>query len=427
MAGTLLTLCAIACAEAPAPRADHGRVLLIGIDGATFRIAGPLLEEGRLPHLQQLAGAGVAEPLRSHLPLHSPRIWASIATGKHPAKHGILGFAKKMPGGEKQLYSSGDRRSHALWNIASDVGLSAVVVNWWNTYPVEKIRGVLVSDHLLPLEVLGLGALTGIEVPKGGPIVFPPDWGARVIGWRDDATPLTDIRNPFRQADLFTGPSAQQLSSRYRNDEAVTRIALSLERELEPDLMLVFLPGIDRVSHVLWGTLDPPSLPDAPPEQNAARARRAEALRRYYEFTDALIGRLLARYGDSDLTMVVSDHGFEAGEEGSIVSGVHASERARDGVLFARGPGIRRPQAPRPISVNDVTPTILAWLGLPVAADMDGNAGAILSERTSGRIASYDGPIIERLGSGPSGAEEEIFEQLEALGYFESGTPAKAD
>ena len=36
---------------------DHGnsgRVLLVGIDGASLRVAEPLLQEGKLPHLAEL-------------------------------------------------------------------------------------------------------------------------------------------------------------------------------------------------------------------------------------------------------------------------------------------------------------------------------------------------------------------------------------
>jgi hypothetical protein len=52
----------------------RGRVLLIGLDGATLRIAGPLIEQGKLPNLAEIARQGVSGPLRSELPLISPRI-----------------------------------------------------------------------------------------------------------------------------------------------------------------------------------------------------------------------------------------------------------------------------------------------------------------------------------------------------------------
>jgi len=87
-------LAAIAGAAALALGCGHGpgRVLVVGIDGATLRVVAPLLAAGRLPNLAALAREGVHGPLRSMPPLESPRIWNTIATGKVPEKHGITGF-----------------------------------------------------------------------------------------------------------------------------------------------------------------------------------------------------------------------------------------------------------------------------------------------------------------------------------------------
>jgi predicted AlkP superfamily phosphohydrolase/phosphomutase len=403
------------------------RVLLVGIDGATLRVAGPMIPEGRLPHLAAIGRAGVYGPLRSHLPLASPRIWTSIATGKLPEKHGILNFAYPDEGeSEARLYLSVDRRVHALWNIASDAGLSVGVVNWWNTYPPEAINGVIVSDHLLPSEIAGRRWLTGAAVPERAPIIHPPEWAERVAEALDDERPLTPIGDPFADGSALPGwTKPGRLSEHYRSDEALTRIALDVEGGLRPDLLMLFLPGIDRVSHVLWGALEPPEAGEEGPAMSAEeRAAAAEALRRYYEYTDALIGRLVERYGPDDLVMVVSDHGFEAGSTLKATTGIHTSRKALRGLVFARGRGIEPPSAPEPVSVNDVTPTILAWLGLPVAADMDGKVTSFLRGGAAEEIASYDTTPIERASSVPSGAEQAILEQLRALGYLEDdGAP----
>jgi hypothetical protein len=66
-----------------------------------------------------------------------------------------------------------------------------------------------------------------------------------------------------------------------------------------------------------------------------------------------------------------------------------------------------------------VTPTILAWLGLPVAQDMDGRVAAFLEASEVPRVPSYDAEPVERVGTGPSGADDALIEQLRALGYLE--------
>jgi predicted AlkP superfamily phosphohydrolase/phosphomutase len=400
----------------------HGRVLLVGIDGASPRVAFSLLREGKLPNLARIAEEGIFGPLRSHIPLTSPRVWTSIATGKSPRKHGILSFARKGADGEQRLYQSSDRKVPALWNIVTDAGMSVAVVNWWTTYPLEKVRGVIVSDHLLPRELQGRRNLTGARAVEAGPIVYPEAWGDRVQALSKATGPLTDVADPFADRAAFPEWAfPDRLSERYRNDEWLTRIALEVERELHPDVLMLLLPGIDRVSHRLWGALEPESKYPNPPFTPEQREFAADALLRYYEYSDALIGTLLERYGPDDLVMVVSDHGFEAGVGLLFLTGQHKTPEALHGVIFARGPDIAPPERGRPVSVNDVTPTILAWLGLPVGDDMDGKPASFLAIDAAeiAHIPSYHAGPIERLGAGRSGAEETMLENLKSLGYME--------
>src|SRR5881628_3492824 len=73
------------------------RVLLIGVDAGEWDVLGPLLDEGRCPNFARMRDQGSSGKLRSLEPLtKSPIIWASIATGKVPQKHGILDFFVKQ-------------------------------------------------------------------------------------------------------------------------------------------------------------------------------------------------------------------------------------------------------------------------------------------------------------------------------------------
>lgn len=402
---------------------SQGRVLLVGVDGATLRIAGPLLEQGELPHLGAVARSGVFGPLRSHYPISSPRIWTSIATGVKPERHGIEGFAHPDATGASRLYRSGDRRVPALWNLASDAGLSVAVINWWNTFPVEKIRGVMVSDHLLPMEIDGRRRLTGAAPPNRGAIAWPLEWDARAALLRDDNASLTGVENPFAAPGLFPSwAHAERLSARYHDDADIVRIALAVEQEVRPDLMMVLLPGIDRVSHVIWAAIEATDAYEDPlPMNDEQRRLMAAALRLYYVYTDALIGRLLEGYGADDLVLIVSDHGFEAGRALMFLSGAHTGPRAIEGLIFARGPGVAKVAAEPGISVNDVTPTVLAWLGLPLAEDLDGRVASFLVDKAPNYVPSYAATRTERLPHVPSGAEGEMIDELRALGYTVDG------
>ncbi len=408
----------LACSVSEMPA---GRVLLIGIDGAAPRVINDLLAEGRLPNLARLAREGASGTLRSSMPISSPRIWNTIVTGKVPDQHGILHFSKQDEDGVHHLFLSTDRKARALWSIVSQRGGSAGVVNFWNTYPPEKLNGVMVSDHLLATEIAGRELIVNADPTPPGSVIYPADWHARLTPLVADQTQFTHVPNPFSQENVLPGTAKRNdLSRHFHEDSALVRITLEIEREIRPDVMMVLLPGIDRVSHFLWGTLEPAEKYPEPLRPNPReRAGGKAALLSYYEYTDALIGKLIAGSGKRDLVIVVSDHGFEAGQAFMVLTGIHESEAAINGVVFARGPGITPTSKIVGLTVNDITPTILAWMGLAVADDMDGSIGTFLDVASTGRVASYEIGEIEFVDSHSSGVETEIVEQLRTLGYLE--------
>jgi predicted AlkP superfamily phosphohydrolase/phosphomutase len=423
----------IACGQEQEPR---GRVLLIGIDGAAPRLVDPWIEQGRLPHLAGIARAGVSGTLLSHRPLLSPRIWTSIATGKAPSKHGIHQWVHPDEKGMLRLYKSSDRQVHALWNIASEAGLTVGVVNWLTTYPPEVIEGVMISDFAVPGERKareGLGALFAKTMSKGAQTSLPEDrsgagtthparWEEHLRRLADENAAEAERENPFAEFDSHLREDFRRLLDRsYSTDRLVVRVALEVDRALHPDLLMVYLPGVDRCSHFLWGAFEPEDLyPERLRFPAAEKRAAAAALQRYYEITDRWIGELLDPFEESDLVMVMSDHGFEARfQEGLDLTGGHDSEDAAKAVFFARGAEIPAGEPAGEVSVDDITPTILAWLGLPLAEDMDGRSAPFLGVELAERVATYDTAPIARVGKTAGEVEAAIIEQLHGLGYIE--------
>jgi predicted AlkP superfamily phosphohydrolase/phosphomutase len=413
---------ALLCSGCEPPDERVGsRVILIGIDGASPLVTGPMMEEGRLPNLKALADDGVYGKLRSLLPLYSPRIWTTIGTGKLPDDHGIRAFVMSDDEGEKRLYQSHDRKVPALWNILSANGMSVGVVNWWTTYPPEKINGVMVSDHFFPEQIDMIKKTFADEREDTADLVHPSEWSERASELLRSRKYLTKVRDPFKgNRALPRWVNRELLSAQYETDNDVTRMSLAIQQEFRPDVMMVFLPGIDRVSHWLWGSREPeefypPKLRPTP----AARKAGVLALERYYEFTDALIGLMLADYQPGDLVIVMSDHGFEAEVSMMLLTGGHETEAALDGIVYARGRGVPRGREAGEVSVLDIPPTVLAWLGLATAEDMEGDRADFLRSPDTGRIASYDDTPVERIAVDGEGREEQIVEHLRALGYLE--------
>ena len=68
------------------------KVFVLGLDGATWDILGPLADAGDLPNLARLRERGASGVLRSVFPPLSPVAWTGVMTGKNPGKHGVFEF-----------------------------------------------------------------------------------------------------------------------------------------------------------------------------------------------------------------------------------------------------------------------------------------------------------------------------------------------
>ena len=407
------------------------RALVIGIDGASSWLVRSMREEGLLPNLESIANQGSWGVARPSGEILSPRIWTTVATGKLPEKHGIVNWVRQDEDKTLHLFSSRDRTSHALWNILTDAGCSVAAVNWLMTHPPEKINGVIVSDHaaegvMLDKVAVAQGFVVRYPDRKGSvrmddlevSFTNPAVWEDRLVGLRE-AEPLTGIANPFENEQLWgKGLMAEFFQKIYRNDEFAAAAALQIEAEFRPDLMLVYLPGIDKISHFLWDSVEPlESIPEELRRSDFERSVHGSGLRRYYRYVDALVGRLLEGRGADDLVIVLSDHGFELNLSGDRQGGIHESPKARDGVLYIRGRGVPRGRSNLVLRMSEIAPTLLAWMGMPPARDMDGRPGAFMEIEVLPPVDTYDLTPIEFVGKRSHEVESRMIDDLKTLGY----------
>lgn len=125
------------------------RVVFIGLDGATFNIIQPLIDQNELPFFQKLMNNGCFGVIDSNLPLNSASNWASLFTGKNPAKHNIFDFlAYDTSSYQPKLITNQSLKSHLLWNIASDNQLQTILLNAPIASEPEPLNGIMVSGML---------------------------------------------------------------------------------------------------------------------------------------------------------------------------------------------------------------------------------------------------------------------------------------
>ena len=114
----LLLALALACGEgapdeaAPGPR----RLLVVGIDGASWPLLEPGMAAGELPQLAGLARRGLRGDLRSTPIPESSMAWSTLRTGVSPGVHGVFWFQSPPPA------------VASYWHGLSRHGLTSVIV-----------------------------------------------------------------------------------------------------------------------------------------------------------------------------------------------------------------------------------------------------------------------------------------------------------
>ena len=129
------------------------RLLIVGLDAATFDLICPWIEEGKLPNLAALMKNGAWGRLASILPPITPPAWTSFMTGKNPGKHGIFHFLGAHPGTYNLSYlNAASRRAKTIWRMLSNVGYTVGTMNIPFTYPPEHLNGFQISGMDTPSE-----------------------------------------------------------------------------------------------------------------------------------------------------------------------------------------------------------------------------------------------------------------------------------
>jgi predicted AlkP superfamily phosphohydrolase/phosphomutase/Tfp pilus assembly protein PilF len=421
-------------------------VLFIGLDAADWMILDRLTARGRLPAFAALKARGAWGNILSEEPMLSPILWTTIATGKHPGKHGILEFTERDAASGKDLPVTSDkRRVKALWNILSEHGRTLGILGWWATYPAEWVNGILVSERI-GYQLFGMtgkfkdqpGLISPFARPPITPHVTTPE-----------AVPFEEVR-PFlhvserefneawdrgRKADnLFEDP-VNHLRAILASTRTLKDITLDLLRAQPWDLMAPYFEGPDTVGHRFAQYL-PPRLDRVPP-QDFEKYR--DAMDQYYIHMDGVIADLVRAFPERGYVMIASDHGFKTGASRprenpeDMVLGAPQWHR-KFGVFLLAGPGVAAGEL-SPVSILDIAPTLLYLQGLPIPGDMDGRLvreafkPGFLAQHPPQRVETYETPSgrpMPPARQAVQGADERL-KELQALGYIgHADTPAPA-
>ncbi len=401
------------------------KFLILGLDGASWRILSPLMDTGLAPNFKALMEEGSHGKLISEEPTYSPVIWTTIATGKGPEEHGVTFYVAK-----NQPITSDTVQLKRFWNIFSEYSsLTSLIVGWYLTWPVEKIHGGIVSDRTYynsrskdvfhPADIFEQDYFHDFAKIQA-------ELNKRLL--RFTSFPFDhEFQKKYRKGSperMIHQVVQKRLASVYRRDESYAGIGLKALKGLEPDVLAIYLRGADFTQHGFWKYMDPQSVPFFP-VSDQERIWFGETIKKYYIYLDEVLGKFL-RAASSDTTVfVISDHGFrpiprEEAEDPEL-SGGHEKE----GILFCKGPAFRKGYEIQNASIYDFLPTLLHLAGLPVAGDMKGRVWkeALTEEHSRQhpirKVKSYGARKVRETGRSTDAIDEEIRQELRSLGYIQ--------
>jgi predicted AlkP superfamily phosphohydrolase/phosphomutase len=264
------------------------RLVILGLDGATWDVLDPMRRRGLMPNLDALLARSASGTLRSVVPPVTTAAWTSMMTGCTPARHGVFDHRYyDVAAGQMKVSHSGRVRVPTLWHLLSQEGRAVIVLNLPGMYPPPAVKGVVVSGMDAPhLEA----ALSGAPEFAARLRAEVPGYSLRYF-WKRAPQSLDELAENARlTAESFRGRAEGGL----------------LADRVVPDwsALMVQFQNLDPFQHRAWRYLnvDETGIDDAPWNEAAFDVLRG---------LDAAVG-MLAELADrrGAGVLVVSDHGF---------------------------------------------------------------------------------------------------------------------
>ena len=265
------------------------RVLVVGLDGATWDVIFPLMEQGKLPNLQHLVKGGSFGYLNSTTPPMTLPSWSSMLTGCNPGKHGIFDFVhKKQNQWNLEFTNSTFREVPTIHQIISKQGGRVVSVAVPTTWPPQELNGIVISGFDSPVS-------TGIDRTFCYPQNIYDEIHRKFGGMC-----FADFQESRIDHDwhLFAKKS---LLKEIERKEKIAQWILQKERW---DMFMFLFGESDTVSHHFWRFYDSKS-----PRFDGSSAELSTAIPDVYCALDKMLGAVIES-ANPEYICLCSDHGF---------------------------------------------------------------------------------------------------------------------
>ncbi len=270
-------------------RGGTGRIFIFGIDGATFDIILPLVEQGKMPAIEKLMKEGSWARLSSTHPPMTPSAWTSFMTGRKPENHGIFDFTNNEMTGprySREFVNSTIIKCHTIYDVLRFHGKKSLIIGMPMTYPPFEVNGALISGFMTP------GDYCDYTYPKSLKAELLVRFGDYFL----DPNPHTF--DEFDEQDF--------IKSCFPSDQSKVKAARYLAGvHKDWDMLTVIFSTVDHIQHYFWKYLDP--------FHPAYDSEKSEIYRRtiehFYVRHDQYLQSFLDGLAPNDTVLVVSDHG----------------------------------------------------------------------------------------------------------------------
>lgn len=261
------------------------KVLVVGLDGATFDLIVPWVNAGKLPTFAEIMREGAYGELESTIHPMSSIAWPSFMTGMNPGKHGIFDVTEQLPNSYEIRFTSGASRfGKTVWKMLSDVGKTVGIINVPMTYPPEEVNGYLISGMDSP------GMDSNFIYPEGLWDEIRERVGKYCI---EHGNPMGNKR-----LDEFAKEVHHALEQRYA--------VFNYLRQSHPtDLLVTVFVATDRVHHFFWRYMEE----EAQSEGEVGSSGYQNVILHTYQKLDAIIGELIENLDNNTVLILMSDHG----------------------------------------------------------------------------------------------------------------------
>jgi hypothetical protein len=358
------------------------KITIIGLEGLSFDLMIPLIDEDKLPNFSWLMEEGSWGRLKNFSPCSSAVLNNSFNTGKLPSKHRQLSSFK-----------------YSLLHFDLEIEVAPRFILFWQLSKIGLLRVQPNDTQLFSKDIW--------EIMKDNRTSYIKRDQPYFLTFDQPPPRIESLFNSFyKELELESGYIFNVVRQAFFADAEYEDNVSEEKNQSQPQLVYLLMNGLNIVEAYFYKY----SRPDLFGNISQERLNKyGSVIEKYYQFYDQIIGKYLTSLKEEELLVVYSSHGIEPLPlwkrfVESILGDANISahhDNAPEGVFFFYGNQISHGKHIESMRIIDIIPTLLNYLGLPVGKDMDGIVSSSLFnedfkiENPVLYITSYEGIDIK--------------------------------